>query len=175
MSELFTVRAIDLISLSQNVTFSIFNFSVVWVDLVAPTKALCSEVFAIWREKFAAFELNVAMATGDSDPAEMADLSDLSAYQIAITTPEKFDVMTRRWKDHFSIANAVRLVLIDEVHLVGDTHRGATLEAIVSRIKLFPQSQQIRFISVSAWLPNIEDIARWLGDNQSTDCVRIFK
>lgn len=146
-----------------------------WVDSVAPTKALCSEVFALWQEKFAAFDLNVAMATGDSDPAEMADLSDLSAYQIVITTPEKCDAMTRKWKDHRSIANAVRLVLIDEVHLVGDIHRGATLEAIVARIKTFPQNQQIRFISASAWLPNIEDIARWLGANQSKNCVRTFQ
>lgn len=154
---------------------SIFCLSRVWVDLVAPTKALCNEVYMMWQEKFTTFDLNVVMATGDSDPAEIADLNDLSAYQIIITTPEKFDALTRRWKDHCSIVDAVRLVLIDEVHLVGDKQRGPTLEAIVSRIKTFPQNQQIRFISVSAFLPNIEDISRWLSAKQPIDSVRTYR
>lgn len=148
---------------------------VAWVVLVAPTKALCNEIFKMWQEKFTAFGLNVALATGDSDPTEMADLNDLTAYQIVVTTPEKWDAMTRKWKDHFDIANAVRLVLIDEVQLVGDTFRGPTLEAIVSRIKSFPMNRQIRFVSVSAALPNIEDIARWLGADQAAGNVRTFQ
>lgn len=147
----------------------------VWVNLVAPTKALCNEIFGIWQKKFASFGLNVGLATGDSDPAEMVDLSDLSAYQIVITTPEKCDAMTRRWKDQYEIAQAVRLVLIDEVQLVGDTCRGPTLEAIVSRIKTFPMNRQIRFVSVSASLPNIEDIAKWLGAERPSDSVRTYQ
>lgn len=155
--------------------FFVFPKFCVWVNLVAPTKALCNEIFGIWQVKFAAFGLNVALATGDSDPAEMVDLSDLSANQIVITTPEKCDAMTRRWKDQYEIAQAVRLVLIDEVQLVGDTCRGPTLEAIVSRIKTFPMNRQIRFVSVSASLPNIEDIAQWLGAEQPADSVRTYQ
>lgn len=143
--------------------------------LVAPTKALCNEIFKMWQEKFTAFGLNVALATGDSDPSEMADLNDLSAFQIIVTTPEKWDAMTRKWKDYYEITNAVRLVLIDEIQLVGDRFRGPTLEAIVSRIKSFPMNRQIRFISVSASLPNIEDIARWIGAEQPAGAVQTFQ
>lgn len=146
--------------------------------LVAPTKALCNEIFQKWQKKFTAVGLKVALVTGDSDPTEMSDLIDLSPYQIAITTPEKWDSMTRKWRENGEIANAVRLFLIDEVHLVGDTSRGPTLEAIVSRMKTFPQCQnndgQIRFISVSASLPNIEDVARWIGAGMA-DSVSTFK
>lgn len=110
--------------------------------------------------------MNVALVTGDADPEEMASLSDLDRYQIAVTTPEKWDAMTRKWTNHRAIANAVRLVLIDEAHLVGDTGRGPTLEIIVSRIKRF--STNSRFIAVSASLPNIEDIAKWIGAEQPT-------
>ncbi|XP_055297358.1 probable ATP-dependent DNA helicase HFM1 [Sitodiplosis mosellana] len=156
------------------------NTESVKIVYVAPTKALCNEMFQKWQEKFsAAVDLKVALVTGDSDPTDMSDLIDLSPYQIAVTTPEKWDSMTRKWKDHTEIANAVRLVLIDEVHLVGDTSRGPTLEAIVSRIKTFPQNRrnngQIRFISVSASLPNIEDVAKWICAGQPDDSVRTFK
>lgn len=122
--------------------------------------------------------MNVALVTGDSDPAELADLNDLSSYQIAITTPEKWDAMTRKWKDHREIASTIRLLLIDEIHLVGDAIRGPTLEAIVTRTKCFAMngnSEQIRLISVSALLPNIEDFARWIGAGQSTGSVSLIQ
>ena len=54
----------------------------------------------------------------------------------------------------------VRLFLIDEVHILKDT-RGATLEAVVSRMK--STGSNVRFIALSATVPNSEDIATWLG------------
>lgn len=149
------------------------------MHLVGPMKALCNEMCQKWQEKFTAFGLKVALVTGDSDPIEMADLDDLTDYQIAIFTPEKFDAMTRKWKDHRKFTNAVRLVLIDEVHLVGDESRGPSIEAIVSRIKTFKHNQSadchVRFISVSALLHNIDDVGRWISAGQPTDSIRTFK
>lgn len=146
--------------------------------LVAPTKALCNEIYQTWRLKLKPFNMNVALVTGDSDPIEMANLSDLATYQIAVTTPEKWDAMTRKWKDHRDIVTAVRLVLIDEVQLVGDTFRGPTVEAIVARMKSVQNesnARQVRFISVSASLPNIEDIAKWISAGQPSDSVCVFR
>lgn len=146
------------------------------IHLVGPTKALCSEISQKWQEKFTnSVGLNVALVTGDSDPDELMDLNDLMDYQIAICTPEKFDAITRKWKDHQEITNAVRLVLIDEVHLIGDKTRGPCLEAIVSRIKSFQHAHRVRFISVSAMLRNVDDVARWIGANRPINSMRTFK
>lgn len=142
--------------------------------LVAPTKALCNEVFKLWQEKFTAFDVRVCLATGDSDPNEMTNLNDLRPYQLIVTTPEKWDGVTRKWNDYPTIANAIRLMLIDEIHLLGDVWRGPTLEAIVARIKSFPQSDKIRFVSVSASLPNIQDVAQWLAGAEQQP-VRTFR
>lgn len=122
--------------------------------------------------------MRVGLATGDSDPNEMANLSDLQPYQLIVTTPEKWDAMTRKWNDYPDVANAIRLMLIDEIQLLGDPWRGPTLEAIVARVKSFPRGGQIRFVSVSASLPNIQDIAHWLAadEQQSQDgSVRTFR
>lgn len=146
--------------------------------LVAPTKALCNEVFKMWQEKFAAFDVRVGLVTGDSDPNEMTNLNDLQPYQLIVTTPEKWDAMTRKWNDYPNIANAIRLMLIDEIQLLGDLWRGATLEAIVARAKSFPHGDQIRFVSVSASLPNIQDIAKWLAGAEQQpqyDSVRTLR
>ena len=49
---------------------------------------------------------------------------------------------------------------IDEVHILKEA-RGATLEAVVSRMKSVGSA--VRFVALSATVPNLEDIAQWLG------------
>lgn len=64
-----------------------------------------------------------------------------------------------------SFFSDIALLLIDEVHLLNDP-RGAVLEAIVSRIKMLAQNPElkssslahVRFLAVSATIPNIEDL-----------------
>jgi ATP-dependent DNA helicase HFM1/MER3 len=79
---------------------------------------------------------------------------------IIITTPEKWDSITRKWKDHAKLMQLVKLFLIDEVHVLKDS-RGATLEVVVSRMKSV--GSNVRFVALSATVPNSEDIAIWLG------------
>ena len=49
-----------------------------------------------------------------------------------ITTPEKWDVVTRKGASDVALAQLVKLLIIDEVHLLHDD-RGAVLEALVAR------------------------------------------
>ena len=62
--------------------------------------------------------------------------------QIIVTTPEKWDVITRKASDR-SYTQLVRLIIIDEVHLLHDD-RGPVLESIVARtIRQMEQSQEM--------------------------------
>ena len=82
---------------------------------------------------------------------------------------EKWDSMTRKWRDHKSLVQLVRLFLIDEVHQLNDETRGPTMEAIVSRMKTVRasvsveasdrESEVLRFIAISATIPNITDVS----------------
>lgn len=49
-----------------------------------------------------------------------------------ITTPEKWDGITRSWEIRQYVKD-VALVVIDEIHLLG-VERGAVLEAIITRL-----------------------------------------
>lgn len=51
--------------------------------------------------------------------------------QMIVTTPEKWDVITRKSSD-MSLSMLVKLLIIDEVHLLNDD-RGAVIEALVAR------------------------------------------
>lgn len=48
-----------------------------------------------------------------------------------MTTPEKWDIITRKSGDR-TYTQLVKLVIIDEIHLLHD-HRGPVLESIVAR------------------------------------------
>ncbi|NXG63505.1 HFM1 helicase, partial [Hemiprocne comata] len=154
------------------------NIKVVYM---APIKALCSQRFDDWKGKFGPIGLSCKELTGDT---VMDDLFEIHHADIIITTPEKWDSMTRRWRDN-SIVQLVRLFLIDEVHVIKDESRGATLEVVVSRMKTVQSSlwrllenhdtvPPLRFVAVSATIPNAEDIAEWLSDSKMPAvCLKI--
>ncbi|KAG8014030.1 putative ATP-dependent DNA helicase HFM1, partial [Nibea albiflora] len=136
---------------------------------MAPIKALCSQCFESWKKKFGPLGLTCKELTGDT---EIDDFFEIQDSHIILTTPEKWDSMTRKWKDN-CLLQLVRLFLIDEVHVVKDATRGATLEVVVSRMKAVnayrtaqnPESGlSMRFVAVSATIPNISDIADWLSN-----------
>lgn len=51
--------------------------------------------------------------------------------QMIVTTPEKWDVITRKTSD-MALAVLVKLLIIDEVHLLNDD-RGPVIETLVAR------------------------------------------
>ncbi|KAK1339803.1 hypothetical protein QTO34_018360, partial [Cnephaeus nilssonii] len=145
------------------------NIKIVYM---APIKALCSQRFDDWKEKFGPIGLNCKELTGDT---LMDDLFEIQHAHIIMTTPEKWDSMTRKWRDN-SLVQLVRLFLIDEVHVVKDEIRGPTLEVVVSRMKTVQSLSHtlentstiipMRFVAVSATIPNAEDIAEWLSNGE---------
>lgn len=56
---------------------------------------------------------------------------EIEETQIIVTTPEKWDIITRKSDDR-TYTNLVRLMIIDEIHLLHDS-RGPVLESIVAR------------------------------------------
>nr|POE47024.1 atp-dependent dna helicase mer3 [Quercus suber] len=128
----------------------------------APTKSLCAERQRDWQAKFGPLGLQCAELTGDTEGG--GQLRNVQSATIIITTPEKWDSMTRKWKDHKRLMLMVKLFLIDEVHILKED-RGATLEAVVSRMKSVESN--VRFVALSATVPNSEDIASWLGQGQA--------
>uniref|UniRef100_H3CNC9 DNA 3'-5' helicase n=1 Tax=Tetraodon nigroviridis TaxID=99883 RepID=H3CNC9_TETNG len=126
---------------------------------MAPIKALCSQCFENWNKTFGPLGLRCKELTGDT---QIDDFFEIQDSHIILTTPEKWDSMTRKWKDN-CLLQQVKLFLIDEVHVVKDATRGATLEVVVSRMKA-GTCGPMRIVAVSATIPNISDIADWLSD-----------
>ncbi|CAM9375008.1 unnamed protein product [Ectocarpus sp. 4 AP-2014] len=145
------------------------------VIYISPIKALCQQTLDDWTAKFSPLGIRLAELTSDSTsgpPKGSVSLRDLASADVILTTPEKWDSITRRWKEHAFLVGTVALVLVDEVHTIGE-ERGATLEVILARMKMVSKSTEVvsmglpasrmRFIALSATLPNADDFGSFLG------------
>jgi activating signal cointegrator complex subunit 3 len=129
---------------------------------IAPIKALVAERVKDWQRKFGAMsglQKTVVELTGDTTP----DAASLRRADIIITTPEKFDGVSRGWQ-HRQFVQDVGVVVLDEVHLLGE-ERGPVLEVIVSRLRYMSSvtGRAVRFVALSTALANAQDVGDWLG------------
>lgn len=125
---------------------------------IAPMKALVQEQVANFAKRLEPFGITVRELTGDRQLTKQ----QISETQLIVTTPEKWDVITRKSTDT-SYTNLVRLIIVDEIHLLHD-ERGPVLESIVARtIRRMEQTQDyVRLVGLSATLPNYRDVASFL-------------
>eukprot|EP00210_Caulerpa_lentillifera_P005576 g5333.t1 len=125
---------------------------------VAPMKALVAEMVGNFGNRLKEYGVTVKELTGDINLSR----AEIEETQIIVTTPEKWDIITRKSGDR-TYTNLVRLLIIDEIHLLHDT-RGPVLESIVARTLRHIEATQelIRIVALSATLPNYEDVASLL-------------
>ncbi|KAL5723149.1 DNA helicase [Ranunculus cassubicifolius] len=137
------------------------EFKIVYV---APMKALASEVTSAFSHRLSPLNLTVKELTGDMQLSK----KELEETQMIVTTPEKWDVITRKSSD-MSLSMLVKLLIIDEVHLLNDD-RGPVIEALVARTLRQVESSQsmIRIVGLSATLPNYKEVANFLRVNPET-------
>ena len=136
------------------------DFKIIYV---APMKALAAEITEKLGKRLAWLGINVREFTGDMHLTK----KEIVQTQIIVTTPEKWDVVTRKSTGDTELVQKVRLLIIDEVHMLHD-ERGAVLESLVARTERQVESTQslIRIIGLSATLPNYVDVADFLKVNR---------
>jgi len=141
-------------------SFDLNNFKIVYI---APLKALVQEQVREFSRRLEVFGINVEELTGDSNLTKQ----QISETQILVTTPEKWDVITRKNSDT-SYTNLVSLLIIDEIHLLHD-ERGPVLESITARTlrNVEYSGRDVRLVGLSATLPNYKDVAKFLRVDES--------
>ena len=132
------------------------DFKIIYV---APMKALAAEITGKLSKRLSWLDIKVRELTGDMQLTK----AEINETQIIITTPEKWDVVTRKPTGEGDLASKVKLLIIDEVHLLNED-RGAVIETIVARTLRQVEATQslIRIVGLSATLPNYVDVADFL-------------
>ncbi|CBZ54476.1 RNA helicase-related protein required for pre-mRNA splicing, related [Neospora caninum Liverpool] len=125
------------------------------VIYISPMKALVAEQVQAFSQRLQPYGVTVRELTGDVNLTRQ----QIEETQVIVTTPEKWDIITRKAGER-AYTQLVRLVIIDEIHLLHDS-RGPVLEAIIARtIRQIETAQEhIRLVGLSATLPNYDDVA----------------
>jgi len=122
------------------------------VVYIVPLRALASEKYEEFKERYGPLGIKVAISIGDYDRSE----SWLANYDLIIFTSEKLDSLLRHglpW------AEQIGLVVADEIHLLNDPGRGPTLELVLTRLR---QTSNPLILGLSATINNYQELAGWL-------------
>ncbi|MBU2496700.1 MAG: DEAD/DEAH box helicase [Nanoarchaeota archaeon] len=130
-----------------------------------PLKALATEKYNEFKTKYEDLGIKIALSIGDLDSAD----NYLHNYDIIICSNEKLDSLIRH---HADWLHNVKVIIIDEVHLLNEPNRGPTLEVIITMLNEILKAQ---FIALSATIGNPEELADWLGAELVKDTWRPVK
>jgi helicase len=132
---------------------------------IVPLKALASEKFKDFKRKYGHL-IKVALSIGDIDSAD----SYLMDYDLILTTSEKLDSLLRH---HAPWIMNIKVIIVDEVHLLDDQSRGPTLEILLTMLRQLLKNAQI--IALSATIGNPHELADWLSAALVEDSWRPIK
>ena len=146
---------------------------------ISPMKALAADVECNLRAPLAGIQqasarlglpepdVQVALRTGDTPPGQRRRLATRPP-DVLITTPESlFLLLTARVRE---VLRGVDTVIVDEVHAVAGSKRGAHLAVSLERLDALLEVPARR-IGLSATVRPVEDVARFLGGMRDVTVV----
>jgi helicase len=122
---------------------------------LVPQRSLADELdreLEAWRER----GLKVERLSGEY----ATDMTRIKDADMWVATTEKFEALCRTAALRESLAE-VGVLVVDEIHMLGDTTRGPVLEALLTRI--MDGASETRILGLSATVSNAEQITEWLG------------
>ena len=129
---------------------------------LVPFKALATEKYFHFKKGYERFEkrkgehIKVVLSIGDYE----VDDSELKEADIIVTTYEKMDSILRNFYDKDWIFD-ISTIIVDEIHIIGQTNRGPRLESLIIRLNELLHNPQI--IGLSATINNPRFFNSWLS------------
>jgi ATP-dependent Lhr-like helicase len=160
----------------------------VQIVYISPLKALGNDVqrnlerpLAELRDRFERAgesfpEIRVAVRTGDTSPSARARMLRRTPH-ILITTPESLNILLTTERGRL-IFPGVRAVIVDEIHAVAGSKRGAHLALTLERLDALCRASDApvpQRIGLSATQRPLDEVARYLGGCDLVDDAPVFR
>lgn len=132
------------------------------VLFLAPFRSLAFEMERTFNATLSPLGYTVSQLYGGSRFSRV-DQDIVNESRITIATPEKAKAMIRAAPELFA---SVKLVVVDEGHLLGGNERNVKNEVFLEHLRLLLEVRKARMLLLSAVLPNAADLATWIGGNK---------
>lgn len=124
---------------------------------LVPFKALASEKHFHFKRTYGKkYGIKSVLSIGDFD----VDDSKLENADIIVTTYEKLDSILRNFHDKDWI-HQIATIIIDEIHIIGESNRGPRLESLI--VRLNESLKNLQIIGLSATINNPKFFTDWLN------------
>ncbi|MBY3359297.1 DEAD/DEAH box helicase [Rhizobium leguminosarum] len=130
------------------------------VLFLVPFRALAAEIKEGLSKRLEEAGVSVLASYGGNIPTR-SESASVETADVLIVTPEKFTALAQAMPE---LENRFGTVVCDEGHLIDDEGRGLQYELLLTKLKGAPGDRKIVFIS--AILPNVPDIHKWLGGDE---------
>ncbi|MDE1810811.1 MAG: DEAD/DEAH box helicase [Candidatus Micrarchaeota archaeon] len=118
---------------------------------IAPMRALATEKFEEFKAAYP--YIKAAISIGDLDSNDLW----LSNYDMMFFSTEKFDSLLRHGLEWLQ---SIGCIIFDEVHMLGDSSRGPTLELLITKLGTMSNAQ---VLALSATVGNADELGKWLN------------
>ncbi|KAF7258152.1 hypothetical protein EG68_04138 [Paragonimus skrjabini miyazakii] len=151
--------------------------------IILPFVSVSREKMCYLQKLFTGLSIRVGGFMGGQSPP-----GGLSAVNVAVCTIEKANSLVNRLVEEDRLEE-LGLVVVDELHLIGDSHRGYLLELLLTKFLLHSRrlqqhvtestssqvnepascpvvdrvSNRIQIVGMSATLPNLDVLGKWLN------------
>ncbi len=123
---------------------------------LVPYRALASQKAADFTKAYEPYGAKTVLVMGDDDVPDQA----LASADILVTTFEKLDAALRNAKTQEWVKQ-LAVVVVDEIHEIGEPERGPRLESLL--VRLFQRIAHVQVIGLSATVGGPQEFAQWLG------------
>ena len=147
------------------------NDSAAKIIYLAPFRSLAFEVERTLSASFLWLGFQVSHLYGGSRVSSI-DTELVSESSITIATPEKARALFRAVPELFE---NVKLIILDEGHLIGPSERYVRNELFVDHLRAFAQSTGARMLLLSAVLPNTQELAEWVAGDPAALAISLWK
>lgn len=131
---------------------------------ISPTRALVNDLYRRLKGPLESLGIGIAIKTQDK-----SKFKPKRPTPFLITTPESFDSLLSRYPETF---RSLRVVCLDEIHLLDSTPRGDATRVMLERTRLISKNR-LNFYALSATIHNPYLVARRYFDD--FDIIRVHE
>jgi DNA polymerase theta len=124
---------------------------------ILPFVSIAQEKTRYLKALFQDIGLRVEAFVGSQSPA-----GGLARVDVAVCTIEKANSLLNRLLEEGEMSQ-LGIIVVDELHMAGDPNRGYLLELLLTKVSFVNRSDSVQIVGMSATLPNLNVVAKWLN------------